>query len=98
MSDPLLIYGATGFTGRLMTRAALERGLRPLLGGRDESKLAAMADPLGLEYRAVSLADPNRLERALHDVRVVLHSAGPFSQTASPMELRPTQEWISRCR
>ncbi|APR81145.1 Hypothetical protein A7982_06492 [Minicystis rosea] len=32
MSAPFLIYGATGYTGRLLACAALERGMRPILG------------------------------------------------------------------
>lgn len=85
MSDPLLIYGATGFSGRLITRAALELGLRPLLGGRNDAKLAALAAPLGLEVRRVGLGDTERLDAALRDVAVVLNAAGPFSQTAAPI-------------
>ena len=85
MSDPLLLYGATGFTGRLILESALALGLRPILGGRDAAKLAAIAEPLGLSWRAASLADTTQLDAALADVRVVLHAAGPFSQTAAPM-------------
>ena len=85
MSDPLLIYGATGFTGRLMIAGALERGLRPVLAGRDEARLAALAGGLGLEYRTARLGDGPALDAALRDVRVVLHAAGPFSETSRPM-------------
>ncbi|HSQ01223.1 MAG TPA: saccharopine dehydrogenase NADP-binding domain-containing protein [Candidatus Dormibacteraeota bacterium] len=85
MSDPLLLYGATGFTGRLILQSALALGLRPLLGGRDAAKLAALAEPLGLSWRAAGLADTTQLDVALAGVRVVLHAAGPFSQTAAPM-------------
>src|SRR5947207_15729562 len=85
MSDPLLIYGATGFTGRLMIAGALEQGLRPVLGGRDEARLGELAGRLGLEYRAARLGDGPALDAALRDVRVVLHAAGPFSETSRPM-------------
>ncbi len=85
MPDPLLLYGATGFTGRLILESALALGVRPVLGGRDAAKLAALADPLGLPWRAASLADAAQLDAALAGVRVVLHAAGPFSQTAVPM-------------
>ena len=85
MPHPLLIYGASGFSGKLMTAAALELGLRPVLAGRDERKLATLAEPLGLPYRAVRLADAAGLEAALAEVRVVLHAAGPFSETSRPV-------------
>ncbi|MEO8605452.1 MAG: saccharopine dehydrogenase NADP-binding domain-containing protein [bacterium] len=84
-ADPLLIYGAAGFTGRLLVERALQLGLRPVLSGRDAAKLAALAAPLGLEYRAAALADATQLDAALAGMRVVLHAAGPFSHTAAPM-------------
>lgn len=85
MADPLLVYGATGFTGRLIVESARALGLRPVLGGRDAAKLAALAEPLGLPWRAATLADATQLDAALAGMRVVLHAAGPFSQTAAPM-------------
>ncbi len=35
MSARFLIYGANGYTGRLLVEEALRRGQRPLLGGRN---------------------------------------------------------------
>ena len=83
--DPLLIYGATGYSGRLIVDAARGCGLRPILAGRDAAKLAALAEPAGLEWRAAPLGEPGLLDAALQGVRVVLHAAGPFSHTARPM-------------
>ncbi len=34
MQAGFLLYGATGYTGELMARAAIQRGLRPILAGR----------------------------------------------------------------
>ncbi len=85
MVDPLLIYGANGFSGKLCTRAMLDLGLRPILAGRDAGRVAAVAAPLGLPHRAAPLDDPARLADLLRGVRVVLNAAGPFSATAAPM-------------
>jgi short subunit dehydrogenase-like uncharacterized protein len=85
MSDPLLIYGATGYSGRLITTAAVALGLRPILCGRNEAKLEAAAEPLGLEYRVAGLTEPDCLAAALCGIEVVLHAAGPFSSTSRPM-------------
>jgi short subunit dehydrogenase-like uncharacterized protein len=52
-----LIYGATGFTGKLTARIAKDRGLTPILAGRNEAKLKAVADTLGFQYRAFELSD-----------------------------------------
>lgn len=81
----LLIYGAYGYTGELIARRAVALGLRPLLCGRDEARLAALAGALGLDYRAAALDDPHGLRRALDDARCVLHCAGPFARTSQPM-------------
>lgn len=82
MSNDLLIYGATGYTGRLLARAAIARGLAPVLCGRSEAKVAAVAASLGLRHRAASLGD---LAGALDGVSVVLSAAGPFEATHAPV-------------
>ncbi|MDJ0850342.1 MAG: saccharopine dehydrogenase NADP-binding domain-containing protein [Myxococcota bacterium] len=84
MQGRLLIYGATGYTGRLIARAALERGLEPVLCGRHPARLAALSERLGgLEHRVATLGDASALDAVLADVDVLLNAAGPFSQTAA---------------
>lgn len=85
MPDALMIYGATGYTGTLLARAAAEHELRPILAGRDAAKLRALAEPLGLRHRVFSVDDVRRHTDALRDVHVLLNSAGPFSTTARPL-------------
>ncbi len=80
-----LLYGANGYTGELIARTAVERGLRPILAGRDPEAIPALARELGLEHRVASLDDADGLDAALADVPVVLHCAGPFVRTAAPM-------------
>ena len=80
-----LIYGANGYTGELIAREALRRGLRPMLAGRDAAAIAALASELGLPGRTLGLDDPAALADALAGCRAVLHCAGPFSATAAPM-------------
>jgi short subunit dehydrogenase-like uncharacterized protein len=81
----LVIYGATGYTGELIAREAVRRGLRPVLAGRNEATVAAFAQELGCEYRIASLEDPGALDRALQGATATLHCAGPFSATSAPM-------------
>ncbi|GAB3441979.1 saccharopine dehydrogenase family protein [Actinophytocola sediminis] len=80
-----LLYGANGYTGELIAREAANRGLRPILAGRNASRIAALAAELGLEHRAFDLADPEEIASGLTDVDIVLHCAGPFSATSAPM-------------
>lgn len=85
MKHSLLIYGAYGYTGTLLAQAAREYGLEPILAGRDEAQLAALAHQTGFRYRVFSLQQPNEILAALQDVKVVLHAAGPFIHTARHM-------------
>lgn len=80
-----MLYGANGYTGALIARLAVQRGLRPILAGRNSEKVAPLSAELGLEYRAFTLDDDAAVDSALADVAVVLHCAGPFSQTSKPM-------------
>lgn len=78
----LLIYGATGYTGRMASRYAADSGTSIVLAGRDKSKLAALAAELDAPYKVFSLDDFKDVEAALSDVSVVLNCAGPFVRTA----------------
>ncbi|MGD9126810.1 MAG: saccharopine dehydrogenase NADP-binding domain-containing protein [Planctomycetia bacterium] len=80
--EPWMIYGAYGYTGELIVREAIDQGRRPILAGRDEAKLEALAETHGLPFRAFAVDDA---AEQLNDVRLVLHCAGPFVHTAEPM-------------
>jgi short subunit dehydrogenase-like uncharacterized protein len=80
-----LIYGANGYTGELITRVAVERGLKPIIAGRNEGAIKELAEKHGLEYRVFSLEETAKLDSALSEVATVLHCAGPFSLTSRPM-------------
>ncbi|MBZ0299121.1 MAG: saccharopine dehydrogenase NADP-binding domain-containing protein [Anaerolineae bacterium] len=80
-----LLYGANGFTGRLIAQEALRRGHQPVLAGRSASQIEPLADSLGLEARVFGLDPLDTLTRAIRDVDLVLHAAGPFLYTAEPM-------------
>jgi short subunit dehydrogenase-like uncharacterized protein len=85
MSSNFLLYGANGYTGGLIARLAVQRGLRPILAARNPEKVVPLAAELSLDYRAFSLDDDAAIDSALADIAVVLHCAGPFSQTSKPM-------------
>ncbi|GAB4136290.1 MAG: saccharopine dehydrogenase NADP-binding domain-containing protein [Rhodothalassiaceae bacterium] len=80
-----LIYGATGYTGRLVAERAHSLGMTPILAGRDAERTRAVAEPLGFEWTAFPLSDEAALRRTLERVAIVLHIAGPFSATSKPM-------------
>ena len=85
MPTEFLLYGANGYTGALVARTAAGRGLKPVLAGRTESKIAPLATELGFGHRVFGLDDPRKLDANLKDFPVVLHCAGPFSHTSRPV-------------
>lgn len=80
-----MIYGVTGYTGQLIVEEAMRQGLRPVLAGRSAERVRAVAAPHGLETRVFDLADPAAVAKGVAGMRVVLHCAGPFSATFTPM-------------
>jgi len=79
------IYGANGYTGALAAREAVARGLRPVLAGRNEAAVRALAGELGLEFRVFGLDDAAAVRAGVDGLGLVLHCAGPFSRTSAPM-------------
>jgi len=78
----LMIYGATGYTGRLAAQRAAAAGTPLILAGRNEAALAALAASLGVAYRVFGLDDIAAIDRSLDGVGVLLNCAGPFARTA----------------
>jgi short subunit dehydrogenase-like uncharacterized protein len=87
-----LLYGAYGYTGRLLAAEALARGHRPILAGRSEAKLRRLREGLAkdapevhaCELRAFPLVGP-ALDEGVRGVEAVFHAAGPFLETGVPM-------------
>lgn len=79
-----MIYGANGYTGRLIAHEAKKRGLSPVLAGRSESVIA-LAQELGFAHRQFDLADAGAVRAGLDGIGLALHCAGPFSATCAPM-------------
>ena len=80
-----MVYGANGYTGRLIVEEAARRGLRPILAGRNASAIEPLAKQLKLPVRAFALDNPVAVRAGLKDIGLVLHCAGPFSATSAPM-------------
>lgn len=80
-----LIYGANGYTGKLIAREAASRGLTPVLAGRNRPPVESLAQELGLEFRTFALDQSASVLEGIRDCSLVLHCAGPFSATSQPM-------------
>ncbi len=80
-----LIYGAYGFTGKLLAEEAIRRGHNPVLAGRSAERLVSLGRQLGLETIVADLSDEAKLADLVQPFALVFHAAGPFNQTSEPM-------------
>jgi len=92
MSFNILLYGATGFSGRLIAaRASSQMAAKPygscrmILAGRNGAELRKVAADTKMPFRTFSLDNPVAVDRALDGVDLVLNAAGPFAFTALPL-------------
>jgi short subunit dehydrogenase-like uncharacterized protein len=85
VSKPWMIYGANGYTGELIAREAVGRGLKPVLAGRTAAKVEPLAANVGLQARVFDLGNSGATAKGVEGIALVLNCAGPFSATAAPM-------------
>ncbi len=83
--EHILIYGAYGYTGQLITELVSEQSLAIILGGRNQEKLKKMAGEFDLEFRVFNLDIHDEVVDQLKDIQIVVNCAGPFSWTAEKM-------------
>jgi short subunit dehydrogenase-like uncharacterized protein len=81
----LLLYGANGYTGKLIIEQCKKLHLRPTLAGRNQDEIRSLAEATGWPYRVFDLSNARATEAGLNGMHVVLHAAGPFSATSRPM-------------
>lgn len=85
-NEPVLVYGATGHTGRFVVDELLRRGMTPVLAGRSAERLVDVPTRYAaLDRRVVGVDDPELLRRAIAGTGAVINCAGPFLDTALPL-------------
>lgn len=84
MDKKLLLYGATGYTGRLFARELVKNKIQPVLAARSDSVLS-LANELNCEHRIFALDDYEVLDHHLSDIHLVANLAGPFRLTQNPL-------------
>ena len=80
MNQKILLYGVTGYTGKLCAQEMLAQGLRPLVAARSAG-VAEVAAELGCEFVQFGLDDTAVVAAQLQDIDVVINTAGPFALT-----------------
>ncbi|MGA8218689.1 MAG: saccharopine dehydrogenase NADP-binding domain-containing protein [Solirubrobacterales bacterium] len=86
-SAPIAVYGATGYTGRLVVAELLEADADFVVSGRSPEKLDALRAEFELDAPAepARVDDPASLRRLLADCAVVIDCAGPFVHFGEPV-------------
>ncbi len=85
MPARIVVFGATGYTGRLTSERLVAQGERPLLAGRSEERLTELAERLGgLEWRVADVDRPNTVFSLVERGDVVVSTVGPFVKWGDP--------------
>ncbi|MBV7329999.1 saccharopine dehydrogenase NADP-binding domain-containing protein [Chloroflexi bacterium TSY] len=80
----ILIYGATGYMGKLCAREMLKRGIEPILAGRSDT-VRLLAQELNCQAAVFPLDNAQDIVNALKGVTLLVNLAGPFKQTQKPL-------------
>lgn len=80
-TGPVVVYAASGYTGKLISHELARRGADIVIAGRSPHKLEALAGELGGSPRvvAVGLDDAAGLRELLEPAAAVINCAGPFT-------------------
>jgi short subunit dehydrogenase-like uncharacterized protein len=86
-TGPIAVYGATGYTGRLVVAELVKAGADFMVSGRSTEKLKALRAEFELEAPAkpARVDDPASLRELLADCSVVIDCAGPFVRFGEPV-------------
>ena len=88
-AGPITVYGATGYTGRLVSAELARREIPFIVAGRNREKLEALADSidpaLTPEVHAVPTTDGRGLRELFDRSAAVIACAGPFSLHGEPV-------------
>jgi short subunit dehydrogenase-like uncharacterized protein len=82
----IVLFGATGYTGRLTAEALVRRGATPVLAGRNAEALGKLAVDLGggLDTAVADVAQPETVHALVERGDVLVTTVGPFVRWGEP--------------
>jgi short subunit dehydrogenase-like uncharacterized protein len=88
----LIVYGASGYTGRLVAAAVAARapaGLRWSVAGRDRDRLARVRDDVAhdAEILVADAHDADALAEMARRTRAVVTTVGPYARHGTPLQV-----------
>jgi len=81
----ILIYGANGYTGKLIVEKAVNSDYDITIAGRGIKSISKMGRQYNLSYLSFTLNEIKSNPKILKEFDIMLNCAGPFSQTAKPI-------------
>lgn len=88
----IVIYGASGFTGRLVAEymdAIKGHGLSWAMAGRSHDKLASVRDEIGIDAATplvvADAAEPESVRNMVRDARCIISTVGPYQLYGSDL-------------
>jgi short subunit dehydrogenase-like uncharacterized protein len=85
-AGPIAVYGATGFTGRLVAQELKRREADIVVAGRSRDQLEALSAELGgVPIVTAALEDDDALRSMLEPCAAVVACAGPFGMHGEPV-------------
>jgi short subunit dehydrogenase-like uncharacterized protein len=85
MAGRIVVFGATGYTGRLVAERLAGAGERPLLAGRSQERLSTLAERLGgLETAQADVTRANSVAALVREGDVLVSTVGPFVKFGEP--------------
>jgi len=82
----VVVFGPTGYSGRLVADALVRRGIRPVLAGRDRDRVKTVCEDLGimLPIETADARRPESLAALLEPGDLVVSTVGPFMRVGEP--------------
>jgi short subunit dehydrogenase-like uncharacterized protein len=81
----IVVFGATGYTGDLVARALVARGVRPLLAARSADRLKNLSLELGgLPTQVADVSQPESMRALVQRGDVLISTVGPFVRWGEP--------------
>jgi short subunit dehydrogenase-like uncharacterized protein len=81
----LMIYGANGYSAKLVLEELLAKNIKPILAGRRENEIKVLAEMHSCDFRIFDLDDNKKIIESLSDVHTLLNCAGPYKYTAKDL-------------
>src|SRR3954447_10341556 len=85
MASRIVVFGATGYTGELIASRLAAAGARPVLAGRSQERLSALAERVaGVEYVRADAMRQNAVFELVGADDVLVSTVGPFTKWGLP--------------